>query len=104
MSNPESPVESGSSNSARMPVSLTSLHNPLNGGPVAINVTLNPVLVRGSRYTNLRILSKSLISVGPVRAQKSIRPVIPIGGKTSLHQGIHVSLEFRAEGRDQVAE
>jgi hypothetical protein len=36
--------------------------------PAAIKSTLKPVVVRGSRYTNLRILSKSLVSAGPAQA------------------------------------
>src|ERR1700722_12747562 len=67
MSNPESPTVRGSSNSARMPASLTSRHNPRQGKPPGANSTWKPVVMRGSRYTNLRILSKSLIPVGPAR-------------------------------------
>lgn len=65
MSNPESPTTMGSSNSARMPASLTSLHNPWKAGPPVTKSTLNPVVMRGSRYTNLRMLSRSLIALRP---------------------------------------
>src|ERR1700733_6553517 len=70
MSNPESPTVRGSSNSARIPVSLTSRQNPRKGEPPAIKFTGKPVVVRGSRYTNLRILSKSLIPVSPAQAEQ----------------------------------
>jgi hypothetical protein len=65
MSNPEPPTMRGSSNSARMPASLTSLHSPRKGAPPATKSTWKPVAMRGSRYTNLRILSKSPLPVGP---------------------------------------
>jgi len=61
MSNPELPTVIGSSNSARMPASLTSLQKPQNCGPPHENSTWKPVFMRGSRYTNVRMLSTSLI-------------------------------------------
>ena len=78
MSNPVSPTMMGSSNSARIPASLTSRHNPRKGEPPAKKSTWKPVVMRGSRYTNLRILSKSLISVGPARLARD-RHANPIG-------------------------
>ena len=70
MSRPESPTIKGSSNSARIPASLTSLHNPWNAGAPITKSTLKPVVMRGSRYTNLRMLSNSLIPVGPSRLKR----------------------------------
>ena len=67
MSSPESPTMRGSSNSARMPVSLTSRHMPIESESAATKSTWKPVVTRGSRKTNLRILSKFLISVRPAR-------------------------------------
>jgi hypothetical protein len=81
MSNPESPTTMGSSNSARMPASLTSLHNPWKAGPPVTKSTLNPVAMRGSRYTNLRMLSRSLIAVRPscvVRRDKHAGELDPL--------------------------
>ena len=61
MSNPELPIVIGSSNSARMPASLTSLQKPRNCGPPLENSTWKPVFMRGSRYTNVRMMSTALI-------------------------------------------
>jgi DNA-binding response OmpR family regulator len=61
MSNPELPTAIGSSNSARMPASLTSLQKPRYGGPPLENSTRKPVLMRGSRYTNVRMGSTNVI-------------------------------------------
>jgi DNA-binding response OmpR family regulator len=44
-----------------MPASLTSLQKPQNCGPPLENSTWKPVFMRGSRYTNVRMLSTSLI-------------------------------------------
>jgi hypothetical protein len=65
MSKPELPTSMRSSNSARMPASLTSLHDPRQGLPPLTKSTVKPVVRRGSRYTNLRMASKSLVPVGP---------------------------------------
>jgi DNA-binding response OmpR family regulator len=65
MSSPELPTVIGSSNSARMPASLTSLQKPRNCGPPLENSTWKPVLMRGSRYTNVRMMSTALIP-GPL--------------------------------------
>jgi hypothetical protein len=67
MSSPELPTSMRLSNSARMPASLTSRHNPRNGWPPVANSTVKPVVMRGSRYTNLRMSSKPLVPVGPLR-------------------------------------
>jgi hypothetical protein len=67
MSSPESPTVSGLSNWARIPASLTSRHNPLMGEPAVTKSTWMPTAIRGSRYTNLRILCKALVPAGPTR-------------------------------------
>ena len=61
MSSPELPTVIRSSNSARMPASLTSLQRPRNCGPPLENSTWKPVFMRGSRYTNVRMMSTALI-------------------------------------------
>jgi hypothetical protein len=71
MSNPEPPTVRGSSNSARIPASLTSRHNPRKGEPAVTKSTWNPAAIRGSRYTNLRIPCKALISAGPARVMRN---------------------------------
>jgi hypothetical protein len=79
MSNPELPTVSGSSNSARIPASLTSRHNPRKGEPVVTKSTRKPAAIRGSRYVNLRIPSKALIPAGPARMARNrhINPIDP---------------------------
>jgi hypothetical protein len=79
MSNPELPTSMRSSNSARMPASLTSLHNPRQGWPPLAKSTVKPVVMRGSRYTNLRMASKSLVPVGPLRLRPGDEHVGEIG-------------------------
>jgi hypothetical protein len=77
MSNPEPPTVRGSSNSARIPASLTSRHNPREGEPAVTNSTRKPAAIRGSRYVNLRIPSKTLIPAGPARVARN-RHIDPI--------------------------
>lgn len=76
MSNPELPTVIGSSNSARMPASLTSLQKPQNCGPPVENSTWKPVFMRGSRYTNVRMLSTSLIP-GP-KSLSAANPILSV--------------------------
>jgi hypothetical protein len=71
MSNPEPPTVRGSSNSARIPASLTSRHNPRKGEPTVTKSTWNPAAIRGSRYTNLRMPSKTLIPAGLMRVAQN---------------------------------
>jgi hypothetical protein len=65
MSKPEPPTVRGSSNSARIPASLTSRHNPRKGESAVTKSTWNPAAIRGSRNTNLRILGKALTPAVP---------------------------------------
>jgi hypothetical protein len=77
MSSPEPPTVRGSLNSARIPASLTSRHNPRKGEPVVTNSTRKPAVMRGSRYVNLRIRLKALIppSSAQVARNRHIDPI-----------------------------
>jgi hypothetical protein len=70
MSIPESPTATEPSRFTRMPVLLTSRHRPLSVSPPTTKSTSKPVLMRQGRYSNLRMLSRSLISASTDRFRR----------------------------------
>ena len=96
MSNPEPPTVRGSSNSARIPASLTSRHNPRKGEPAVTKSTWKPAAIRGSRYTNRADTvqgshSRRSRAGGAEPTYKSNRPFVCIGAEPSSLQGIDLS-------------